>query len=170
MKMTRGHFDALAAALADARPELDGTGSSRVARDAWASTVLSVASACRKASAFTRNGNRSFDRDRFFAASGYDDRDGDRTVTLSLAQTYREEDCPTCGGTGTSLTQGTPCICTCHTGSVEHRVAKAHEHRWSMRVNGLRHCYDCPESEYDAQWGAGIFNDWPVGHSKPYGA
>lgn len=44
--------------------------------------------------------------------------------------------------------------------------------RWSLRVNGARHCYDHPDTEYeyDSQWGAGLFNDWPRGHHKPYGA
>lgn len=44
------------------------------------------------------------------------------------------------------------------------------EHRWSLRVNGARSCRDCGESDYDSQWGAGLFSDWPRGHSKPYGA
>lgn len=52
-----------------------------------------------------------------------------------------------------------------HTGHHDHGG-----HRWSMRVNGSRHCYDCGEYDYDSQWGAGIFTDWPVGHHKPYGA
>jgi hypothetical protein len=43
-------------------------------------------------------------------------------------------------------------------------------HRWSMRVNGLRHCYDCDVTDYDSQWGAGIFSDWPRGHHKPFDA
>lgn len=42
-------------------------------------------------------------------------------------------------------------------------------HYWSMRVNGLRHCYACPATDYDSTWGAGIFNDWPRGHHKGYG-
>ena len=42
-------------------------------------------------------------------------------------------------------------------------------HRWAMRGNGSRHCYDCPATDYDSQWGAGIFSDWPIGHHKPYG-
>jgi hypothetical protein len=42
-------------------------------------------------------------------------------------------------------------------------------HRWSMRVNGARRCYACGVEDYDSQWGAGIFNDWPRGHHKPYG-
>jgi hypothetical protein len=43
--------------------------------------------------------------------------------------------------------------------------------RWSMKVNGARHCYDHPDTEYeyDSQWGAGLFNDWPKGHHKRYG-
>lgn len=44
------------------------------------------------------------------------------------------------------------------------------EHRWSIRINGARHCYDCGVEDYDSQWGAGLFTDWPRGTSKPYGA
>ena len=43
-------------------------------------------------------------------------------------------------------------------------------HRWSLRVNGSRSCRDCNVTEYDSQWGAGLFNDWPRGTSKPYGS
>ena len=43
-------------------------------------------------------------------------------------------------------------------------------HKWSMRVNGSRYCYACDATDYDSQWGAGIFNDWPHGTTKPYGA
>lgn len=53
-----------------------------------------------------------------------------------------------------------------------------HEHRLGIQVDGLKRCvirnsynhYVCGYEEYDSQWGAGLFNDWPVGHHKPYGA
>lgn len=47
--------------------------------------------------------------------------------------------------------------------------AKCATHNWSMRVNGLRTCRDCGATDYDAQWGAGMFNDWPRGTTKVYG-
>ena len=50
-----------------------------------------------------------------------------------------------------------------------------HTHNFGLKVDGLQTCsgreyLGCTESKYDSQWGAGIFNDWPRGHHKPYGA
>lgn len=47
-----------------------------------------------------------------------------------------------------------------------------HEHQLGIKVDGLQRCRieGCGYSEYDSQWGAGIFNDWPRGHHKPYGS
>jgi hypothetical protein len=54
-------------------------------------------------------------------------------------------------------------------------TGSAHVHKLGMRVNGSAECVGhrhlgCTYSEYDSQWGAGIFNDWPRGHHKPYGS
>jgi hypothetical protein len=51
----------------------------------------------------------------------------------------------------------------------------AHSHRLGGKIDGLSKCVGhrylgCTYEEYDSQWGAGIFNDWPRGHHKPYGA
>lgn len=50
-----------------------------------------------------------------------------------------------------------------------------HVHQLGIRVDGLAKCVGakvlgCTYEDYDSQWGAGIFNDWPMGHHKPYGA
>ena len=50
-----------------------------------------------------------------------------------------------------------------------------HVHKLSVRVNGLAECVGrkllgCTYSDYDSGWGAGLFNDWPRGTHKPYGA
>jgi hypothetical protein len=50
-----------------------------------------------------------------------------------------------------------------------------HVHNFGLRCNGMARCsgrdiYGCDATDYDSQWGAGIFSDWPVGHHKPYGA
>ena len=50
-----------------------------------------------------------------------------------------------------------------------------HRHQFGMRVDGLARCVGrkylgCDAEDYDSQWGAGIFNDWPRGSHKPYGA
>lgn len=45
-------------------------------------------------------------------------------------------------------------------------------HEWGMRVNGSAKCryVGCEATDYDSQWGAGLFSDWPRGHHKPYGS
>jgi hypothetical protein len=42
-------------------------------------------------------------------------------------------------------------------------------HRWSLRVNGSRHCYDCDATDYDRHWGSGIFRDWPASGMEDHG-
>jgi hypothetical protein len=68
-KMTRGHFEAIARAIADTRADLPATPT-----DALDRVTYHLAEMCRSASNLTPNGNRAFDRDRFNRAAGLEDR------------------------------------------------------------------------------------------------
>lgn len=53
--------------------------------------------------------------------------------------------------------------------------AEEHRHKLGAKISGLQKCVGhrylgCDYEKYDSQWGAGMFNDWPTGHHKPYGA
>lgn len=81
--------------------------------------------------------------------------------------------CLTCGhGTLTGKTYRRCSYCGADEKSF---VGTEHVHKFGMRVNGLAKCsgwryLGCEETQYDSQWGAGLFNDWAPGHHKPYGA
>jgi hypothetical protein len=80
--------------------------------------------------------------------------------------------CTTCGNGQRGDPWGNPLRCS-YCGS--EFADGAHVHEYGMRVNGLAKCkghryLGCRASEYDSQWGGGIFSDWPRGHHKPYGA
>jgi hypothetical protein len=66
-RMGRGHFNALARALAETRPT---DSPSRLSQ--WRYDVRAIAEVCYDASNFTPNGNRAFDQDRFLKACGLD--------------------------------------------------------------------------------------------------
>ena len=79
------------------------------------------------------------------------------------------ETCTTCGhGTrGNTWSPDRCSYCDDDFPSGEHR------HKLGMKVNGLAKCsghryLGCTYEEYDSQWGAGIFSDWPSGHHKSY--
>lgn len=79
--------------------------------------------------------------------------------------------CTTCGH-GTRGSKYNPLTCD-YCGDVF--PADEHQHAFGMKVDGLQRCkgwryLGCSAEVYDSQWGAGMFNDWPLGHSKPYGA
>jgi hypothetical protein len=69
--------------------------------------------------------------------------------------------------------------CT-HEGAVHCEAVGEHleqiSHSYGIRINGLATCtfrcagVRCDATQYDSQWGAGLFNDWPRGHHKGYGA
>ncbi len=63
--MTRKHYEALARALRDERPDEPGS-----CYDHWATTVLAIAKTLRDLSGYDLNGNRRFDWDRFCDAAG----------------------------------------------------------------------------------------------------
>lgn len=67
--MTRKDFEALARALRDATYGMEAS-----ERDGWRLTVIAVANACHVRGGFDVNGNRKFDRERFYAAAGLVDR------------------------------------------------------------------------------------------------
>jgi len=68
--MTKGHFDALAEALARQQPIADGTRSQELYREQWRADVEAITQLCHEMSNFTPNGNRAFDRERFLQACG----------------------------------------------------------------------------------------------------
>ena len=76
MKMSRGHFEALARALAESRPAMDGTHDGEVARAQWFATTMGIVELCHEMSNLTPNGNRAFDEARFLTACGFQDRTG----------------------------------------------------------------------------------------------
>ncbi len=75
--MTRKHFIAIAAALADARPDsrfTPGTSDEQISTywQQWAVDVLRITQTLETICGFDLNGNRRFKRDRFLAACGLD--------------------------------------------------------------------------------------------------
>ena len=69
-KMTKGHFDALAFALKQERPQPHWSPNKMTQ---WELDVRAVAEVCHGASNFTPNGNRAFDMDRFLKAAGLEE-------------------------------------------------------------------------------------------------
>jgi hypothetical protein len=83
--------------------------------------------------------------------------------------------CLSCGHGTQGDPWGNPTRCSyCGAGEASF-TGTEHVHKFGLRCNGSAQCVghrylDCPVTDYDSQWGAGIFNDWPRGTSKPYGA
>jgi len=67
MKMSKGHFEALAEALKYERPKPNWSANKWVQ---WEMDVKAIAEVCHSMSNFTPNGNRAFDRDKFYRACG----------------------------------------------------------------------------------------------------
>ena len=85
----------------------------------------------------------------------------------------KRKTCLSCGNGTQGNRWGQPLCTYCGAGEASFQ-GTAHVHHFGMRVNGSAQCVGhrylgCTESDYDSQWGAGIFNDWPRGHHKPYG-
>jgi uncharacterized protein YukE len=73
VKLTKGHFEAIAATLRAVKPTYRGEGgnSPQAAElKQWSETVRAMAELCHESSNFTGNGNRAFDLERFLKACG----------------------------------------------------------------------------------------------------
>ena len=82
--------------------------------------------------------------------------------------------CTSCGKGTFGDRWGLPNCSYCGAGAASF-AGTDHIHKFGIRVNGMANCvgrdaFGCDASDYDSKWGAGMFNDWPRGHSKPYGA
>jgi hypothetical protein len=81
--------------------------------------------------------------------------------------------CLSCGNGTLGDPWGLPRCSYCGAGKASFEGTE-HVHKYGVRVNGSAACVGhrylgCTASDYDSQWGAGIFNDWPRGSHKPYG-
>ncbi len=82
-----------------------------------------------------------------------------------------DETCTTCGN-GTRPGTWNPNQCSY---CADDFPAGEHRHKLGIKVDGLQRCVGhrylgCEYEEYDSQWGAGLFTDWPRGHHKAYGS